>query len=107
MVTVLRIFLALVFLANLGGVTNLAISLDAVTLAYPKLNDGLVALLFLCGLASLAAVALLWRWRRAGIHLITAAFAVMFVVNLYYEARWLTRCWVRRVSLSSLRFSGP
>ena len=46
MVIVLRIYLVLVFLANLGGLTNLAISLDAITLTYPKLSHGLVALLF-------------------------------------------------------------
>jgi hypothetical protein len=86
MVIALRIYLVLIFLANLGGMAALAAGLDRITAAYPLLTTGLVALLFACGVASLTAVVLMWRWRRAGVYLIVVAYTVMLFANLSYEA---------------------
>lgn len=86
MATVLRGYLVLMFLANLGGMTTLALDLEGILSAYPKLTEGLVVALLLAGVSSLVAVILIWRWNRAGIHLMTAAYAVMLLVNLYYGA---------------------
>jgi hypothetical protein len=86
MAKVLRAYLVLVFLANLGGLAVLAIDLEGIRVDYPRLDNGLVALLFVAGVASLVAVVLIWRWHRAGLYLVTAAYAVMLAVNLHYGA---------------------
>lgn len=83
---VFRVYLALIFLANVGGMANLLLDLETVVARYPKLTDALQVVLFASGIASLAAVALMWRWKVAGLYLIVAAYGVMLGVNLYYEA---------------------
>lgn len=86
MTRLLRVWLVLVFLANVAGMANLALEGERIRAAHPKLTGELVATLHVCGVVSLIAVVCLWRWRPIGVALITAAYAVMLLVNLRYEA---------------------
>jgi hypothetical protein len=86
MTIALRSYLVLVFLANLAGMATRSADLSTMLAEYPRLDPGLVAALYAAGLASLVAVVLIWRWNRVGVYVVVVAYAVMLLVNVYYQA---------------------
>ena len=86
MILALRVYLVVVVLANIAGLTVMVSSFDSLLSQYPKLSPLLVFALFASGILSIAAVVLMWIWRRSGIYLIFLTYTVMLCINLYYEA---------------------
>lgn len=86
MVVVVRIYLALLFLSNLGGLVFLLLVKDTLLELYGNLSAGLVVILLLSALASMAAVILMWRWSRWGVYLVTLAYASMLITNITFGA---------------------